>query len=56
MKVEKKKLPKIRSRNQKMREQIYMALTGIGSIDIKMNKTVTRTGRGNESELSQPLN
>ena len=29
-----------------MREQIYMALTGLGSIDIKMNKTITRTGRG----------
>ena len=27
-----------------MREQIYMALTRLGSIDIKMNETVTRTG------------
>ena len=39
-----------------MREQIYMALTGLGSTDIKMNKTITRTGRGDESELTQLLN
>ena len=29
-----------------MREQIYVALHGFGSIDIKMNEAVTRTGRG----------
>ena len=29
-----------------MREQFYMALTGLGSIDIKMNKTISRKGRG----------
>ena len=39
-----------------MREQIYVALTGFGSIDIKMNKAITKTGRGDESELTQPLN
>ena len=45
-KKKKKKWPKIRSRNQKMTEQIYMALTRLGSIVIKMNKAITRTGRG----------
>ena len=34
----------------------YMALTRLGSIVIKMNKAITRTGRGDESELTQLLN
>ena len=46
MKVEEKNMLTVRSRNQKMREQTYVVLTGFGSIDIKMNKTITRTGRG----------
>ena len=29
-----------------MTEQIYMALTRLGSIVIKINKAITRTGRG----------
>ena len=33
----------------------YMALTRLGSIVIKMNKAITRTG-GDESELTQLLN
>ena len=39
-----------------MTEQIYMAVTRLGIIVIKMNKTITRTGRDGESELSQLLN
>ena len=42
----KKKIAKSKVSKPENEREIYVALTGFGSIDIKMNKAITRTGRG----------